>query len=140
MPDDKVGFGNPPKHSRFKPGQSGNPNGRRKRAPTPLAERIRQAMDAPMTYRERGQTKVAPGRIVSLQALLDRAARGDIGAAEMLLKIRLRAERIGDGSGRILRVENWLPDHPGQTADEKMEALRRGSHVEPSRSSKDQEE
>jgi hypothetical protein len=25
--DDRVGYGKPPKHSRFKPGRSGNPNG-----------------------------------------------------------------------------------------------------------------
>jgi hypothetical protein len=93
-----------------------------------------------MTYRERGQTKIAPRRTVSLQALVDRAARGDIGAAEMLLKIRRRAERLGDGSGRVLHIENWLPDHPGQTAEEKMEALQRGSHVEPGRPPKDREE
>jgi hypothetical protein len=133
MADDEVGYRKPPKHSRFKPGQSGNPDGRKRRAPQPLAERINEVMDAPMTYRERGKTKVAPRRTVSLQALVDRAANGDIAAAETLLKIRLRAERLGDGSARVLKVENWLPDHPGQTAAEKMEAPQHGRHVEPSR-------
>lgn len=27
---DKIGYMNPPKHSRFRPGQSGNPRGRKK--------------------------------------------------------------------------------------------------------------
>jgi hypothetical protein len=97
-------------------------------------------MDAPMTYRERGETKVASRRTVSPQALVDRAANGDIGAAETLLKIRLRAERLGDGGARVLQIENWLPDHPGQTAEEKTEALQHGRHVEPSVSPQIQKE
>ena len=139
MADDEVGFCKPPKHSRFKPGQSGNPDGRKRRAPVPLAERIVQALDAPVTYRERGQTKVASRRMVSLQALVDRATKGDIGAAEMLLKIRLRAERVGDGGGQVLQIENWLPDHPGQTGEDKAEAIRRGRHMEPNQPPGDQE-
>lgn len=31
--DDKVGYGRPPKNTRFKPGQSGNPRGRRPQIP-----------------------------------------------------------------------------------------------------------
>ena len=31
--DDKVGYGKPPKHSRFQPGRSGNPRGRPKKKP-----------------------------------------------------------------------------------------------------------
>jgi hypothetical protein len=33
MSDDPVGRGNPPKHSQFKPGVSGNPRGRRRKLP-----------------------------------------------------------------------------------------------------------
>ena len=41
----EVGYGKPPKHSRFRPGKSGNPKGRPKgsknKAQSPLAERMK---------------------------------------------------------------------------------------------------
>jgi hypothetical protein len=131
MTDDKVGYGKPPKHSRFKPGQSGNPKGRPKMAATPLAERINKVLDTPMPYREQGQVKVATRRVLSLKMLVDRAAKGDIAAADTILKIRQAAERAGGDGSRVIEVENWLPDREGQTAEEKSKSLRGGRHVEP---------
>ena len=54
--DDKTGYGNPPKHTQFKPGQSGNPAGRPKGAKnlkTDLEEEMRELI----VVREGGNTK-----------------------------------------------------------------------------------
>ncbi len=58
MAEDEVGYGKPPKSGRFRPGVFGNPRGRPKRKPTPLAEIITRTLDAPITYRERGRGRV----------------------------------------------------------------------------------
>jgi hypothetical protein len=124
-----VGYGKPPLSGRFRAGVSGNPKGRPKRKPTPLAERIKAVLNAPIEYRERGRTKVATYRELSLKMLVDRAISGDLDAAELALNIRARAERY-PGLDPIL-VENWIPDHPDQTADQKTADFAAGRDAEP---------
>jgi hypothetical protein len=85
----EVGYRKPPLSGRFRAGVSGNPKARPKREPNPLAERIKTVLNAPIEHRERGRTKVASYRELSLKVLVDRAVRGDLGAAELALKIRL---------------------------------------------------
>ena len=80
----ETGYGKPPLSGRFRPGASGNPKGRPKRNPTPLAERIKTVLNAPIEYRERGRTKFATYRELSLKMLVDRAISGDLAAARRL--------------------------------------------------------
>jgi hypothetical protein len=70
----EIGYGKPPVSGRFRPGVSGNPKGCPKRRPTPLAERIKTMLNAPVEYRERGRTKVATYRELSLKMLVDKAS------------------------------------------------------------------
>ena len=123
MTSHEAGYRKPPLSGRFRPGVSGNPKGRPKRKPSPLAERIKTVLNAPVEYRERGRTKVATYLELTLKTVVDRAINGDLGAAEMALKIIARAERGGDSGVEAVLVENWLPDHPGQTADQKTADL-----------------
>jgi hypothetical protein len=115
----EIGYGKPPLSGRFRAGVSGNPKGRPKRKPTPLAERIKGLLSAPIEYRERGRTKVATYRELTLKTLVERAIGGDLDAAELVVKIVDRAERYGDPGLDPILVENWIPDRPGQTADHK---------------------
>ena len=46
-----VGYGNPPVHTRFKPGQSGNPKGRRK-GQRNIRTVVNEALNQPITIRE----------------------------------------------------------------------------------------
>lgn len=131
MSDYKVGYQRPPLHSRFKPGQSGNPKGRAFRKPRLLAEQINDVLNEPRRYHENGRRKVSTWTELSLRMLVARAVRGDVVAARDILRIWLRAERRGDGGSRTLRIENWLPDHPGQTAEEKARTVQDARHAEP---------
>ena len=55
--DYEVGYGKPPVHSRFKPGQSGNPKGRRTRKtePASLLAEILKELNAVVTINENGE-------------------------------------------------------------------------------------
>jgi hypothetical protein len=119
MGDDKVGYRRPPKHSQFKPGVSGNPKGRPKRKPHAVAEVIKNALIAPVQYREQGKTKTATRQEVGLKRLIDDAMRGDLAAAATVLRARARCTRIGDVGTETIEVSNWRRDYPGQTAEQK---------------------
>jgi hypothetical protein len=90
-----------------------------KRGTTPLAEIIETALDTPIEYQERGRKKVATYRELCLKILVDRAINGDLEAAELILKIRGRAERHGDAGLAPILIENWIADRPRQTANQK---------------------
>jgi hypothetical protein len=127
----EIGYGKPPRSGRFRAGVSGNPNGRPKRKPTPLAERIKTVLNAPIEYRERGKTKVATYRELSLKMLVDRAISGDLDAAELALVVLGRAERYGDPGVDLVLVENWIADYPGQTANQKSAKFAAGRDAKP---------
>jgi Family of unknown function (DUF5681) len=129
MADYDVGYRKPPLSGRFRAGVSGNPKGRPRRKPTPLAERIKAVLNARIAYRERGRIRVATYRQLSLKMLVDRAIGGDLDAAELALSIRARAERY-PGLDPIL-VENWIPDHPDQTANQKTADFAAGRDATP---------
>jgi hypothetical protein len=127
----EIGYGKPPASGRFRAGVSGNPKGRPKRRPTLLAERIKSVLNAPIEYRERGRTKVATYRELSLKMLVDKAIGGDLDAAELALKIMARAERYGDPGVDPILVENWTADYPGQTASQKTADFEAGRDAGP---------
>jgi hypothetical protein len=89
-------------------------------------------LNAPIEYRERGRTKVATYRELSLKMLVDRAISGDLGAAELALKIVARAERYGDPGVDPIQVENWIADYPDQTANQKTADFMAGRDAAPS--------
>ena len=140
MAEDEIGYSKPPKSGRFRPGVSGNPRGRPRRKPSPLAEVITSTLDAPIEYRDRGRVKVATYRELCLKTLVDKAISGDLAAAELTLDVCARAERYGDPGADPILVENWMPDYPGQTAKQKTDDVDAGQDATPTewwRASKD---
>jgi hypothetical protein len=87
-----VGFGKPPVSGRFKPGQSGNPKGRRrgsKNLKTDLVEELSERV--PITENGR-PLKISKQRLM-VKALTARAIKGDTKAATIL--ISLLAQTLG---------------------------------------------
>ena len=115
----EVGFGKPPKSGRFRSGVSGNPKGRPKGKTSTYAERVVDLLDAPVAYREGGKAKVATRRELALKMLVDKAAAGGDKEIKQVLKMLRRAMRNPNVGAVPIVVENWLPDHSGQTADQK---------------------
>jgi hypothetical protein len=63
--------------------------------------------------------------------LVDKAIGGDLDAAELAIKILARAERYGDPGFEQILVENWIPDYPGQTANQKTADFAAARDAEP---------
>ena len=129
----KSGRGNPPKHSQFKKGVSGNPAGRprRKREAQPVRHIISQVLNAPTTYREGGRTKRASRLELAVKRLVISALEGDVRSADLLFKSRADAENNNGARIEKFIAEGWIPDFPGQTGEQKTSEHAREKETDP---------
>jgi hypothetical protein len=79
-----VGYKRPPKATQFKPGQSGNPKGRPKRAKN-FATAIEAELNARVTTMENGKKRIMTKRQAIATRLVNKAASGDPRALPILL-------------------------------------------------------
>lgn len=84
--ENKVGYKNPPKHTQFKKGQSGNPKGRPKNG-RGLKTDLKAELIGKMNIRINGQDMSGTKQQLMLRTLSLRAASGDIGATRVLINL-----------------------------------------------------
>jgi hypothetical protein len=84
--DYEVGYGKPPKHSRFQKGQSGNRKGRPKGAKN-LSGLLNQELDTLITIQEGGRSKRVTKREVMAKRLINKGMEGDLKALLALFKL-----------------------------------------------------
>jgi hypothetical protein len=90
--DYEVGYGMPPRHTRFMKGQSGNARGRpngSKNLPTLLSETLNE----PVIVAENGGRRKISKRRAIITQLVNRSAKGDLRALKILLDILQEIER-----------------------------------------------
>ena len=89
--EDAVGYGHPPRHKRFKPGRSGNPNGRPKGAKS-LGAALLSELEKLVVVTEGGKRKKLPKREALAKQLVNRALNNDPKAANLVLAEARRME------------------------------------------------
>jgi hypothetical protein len=80
----EVGYGKPPRQTRFEPGRSGNPRGR----PTGsrnLSSLLSRALDEPVIVVENGRRRRIAKRQAIVTQFVNRSAKGDLKAIQILL-------------------------------------------------------
>jgi hypothetical protein len=90
--DFQIGYGKPPKQTRFKPGQSGNPRGRpsgTRNLKTDLAEELAERI----AISEGGRRQAVSKQRAMLKQLMAKALKGDVRAANTVLGL---VERLLD--------------------------------------------
>jgi len=87
-----VGYCRPPLHSRFKPGQSGNPKGRSKGHKT-LNVLLRQSLNQGIEVTMGGEKHIIPKFTAMVMALINKALQGDMRAITVLFPYILRMEQ-----------------------------------------------
>ena len=100
MPSDKeldyeVGYGRPPRQTRFEPGRSGNPRGRPNRSKN-LATLLSEALREPVIVTENGRRRKVSKRQAVIKQLVNRSAQGDLKAMQMLLGTMQEIEHRGE--------------------------------------------
>jgi|tagenome__1003787_1003787.scaffolds.fasta_scaffold20892424_2 hypothetical protein len=80
-----TGYGNPPTHSQFKPGQSGNPRGRPK-GTLNFASDLKRTLEAPITLNDGGKIKRVSTQKAVLLRMREKALKGDGRALDRLLE------------------------------------------------------
>jgi hypothetical protein len=105
--DYPVGYGKPPAHSQFKAGRSGNPNGRPKGAKGVRAL-VNGVLDETVRIAENGQPRAIQKRRAILMAMIAKAIKGDVRAADLIVKLMQTHDPKPptDASGRT--HEDWL--------------------------------
>ena len=88
-----VGYGSPPKHSQFQPGESGNPAGRPKGSRN-VKNVLLEVMSEKITMRENGREIVVSKQEALIRTLYVEAINGDKQAARILMNIWARYSRL----------------------------------------------
>ena len=81
-----VGYRRPPLASRFRPGQSGNPRGSRKRART-LGAAVAAALNEKVAVKENGRQRSITKLEAAAKQLANRAAKGEERAMQLVVRL-----------------------------------------------------
>ena len=82
----KVGYGKPPKHTRFTPGQSGNPTGRPSGTQNFKTD-LRATLKAPVRITRDGKSRKVSTQAAMLLRLREKALAGDARALDRLISL-----------------------------------------------------
>jgi Family of unknown function (DUF5681) len=108
--DYEVGYGRPPRHTRFKPGRSGNPRGRPSGSKN-LTTLLNDALNEPVVVAEIGGRRKITKRQAIITQLVNRSAKSDLRATKILLDIIQDIEH---------RTEPTSPETSFGPADQKV--------------------
>ncbi len=114
----EVGFGKPPRHSQFKPGQSGNPSGRPKGAKSFETE-LEDVLKQQTAVTSGGQTRYVSTVKAVLLRLRHKALSGELPAIDRFLG--LMANRKGDNESNTP-----TPEEDAEIVDMFLDRVLRG--------------
>lgn len=89
-----IGYGKPPKHSRFRKGTSGNPAGRPKGTKN-LATLLERTLREQVVINESGRRKTVTKGEAAIKQLVNKAASGDLTALRLLSVLAASTETTG---------------------------------------------
>jgi hypothetical protein len=140
--EDKVGYKNPPKASRFIKGQSGNPKGRKKaKGVEDVGVVLEEILDESVQVREGEQLRTMTRLEATIWALRAKALKGDPRSIRALIKLTeslgmftksqrkglITITEPGGDTGKILRMYHAEKDALQKSKDEAISRFRKRS-------------
>lgn len=99
--DYAVGYGRPPTGRRWRPGQSGNPNGRPRKASSSKEAMALEALERKIEVDEAGRSRKQSVRQMAFQRIGEKAAAGDLKSANFLLAKETEERQLGAGRSGV---------------------------------------
>jgi hypothetical protein len=96
--DYQVGYGKPPRHTRFRKGLSGNPRGRPGGSKN-LATLFSEALNETVTVVKNGRRRAITKREAVIAQLVNKSAGADLRAIKILFDIQQAIEARSDATG-----------------------------------------
>ena len=118
---DQVGYGRPPRHTRFRKGRSGNPKGRPKGVQS-FARLANQVFNEKIAIKENGERRIITKLQAALKQLANKAASGDAAAIRKVLRVQaviaeiIPAEDQHDYTGKHGERPNPAETNPSRIA------------------------
>jgi hypothetical protein len=106
---DPVGYKKPPRHTQFKPGQSGNPKGRPKKAAT-LPDVFSKELRTQVPIINHGKRKKVSMLVAIVKQNLNKAANGDSKAAAIVFN-HLKENKLDVGDNLSELVQEFRAVH-----------------------------
>lgn len=141
----RVGYGHPPEHTRFKPGQSGNPKGRPK-GHRNFGTDLREVLAMTVEVKVRGKARTLTSQQAMLFRLLEKALKGENRASQLLLDLaaRYNGEAPAHDSDAPLPdedraiLEQYLPSVLAQAPDDATTEDQDGGPAKPGQEGEDE--
>jgi len=136
--DYAVGYGRPPKHTRFQPGHSGNPKGRPQGTKN-LKTDLLQELSELISISEGGKSKKLSKQRALLKSLAAKAIKGDARAMNILLNLMVRVleisaeEREGDviSEDDLAILDNFIARQKPRTGTKACKQVRKRVGAKP---------
>ena len=110
----KVGYGNPPAHTRFKKGESGNPGGRAKGSQN-LKTIFNKILREEVSLREGSQVRKVSKAEAVVRGMVLGALKGDQRHLTMLFRLAEQTGQLQETGGRdITKIERVIVSWRGQ--------------------------
>jgi hypothetical protein len=107
QPDYDVGYKRPPQHSRFKPGQSGNPSGRAKGSQN-LKTLFHKIMKEEVQLREGADVRKVTKAEAIMRGLVIGALKGDTRSMGTLLRLAEQTGQFDDPNQQITEIRRVI--------------------------------
>src|SRR3979490_2332933 len=113
----RIGYCNPPVHTRFKPGESGNPSGRAKGSKN-LKTLFNKVLDEEISLRDGADVKRITKAEAIVRGVVVGALKGDSRNTAILFRLAEQVGQFQDGANDITEIRRVIVRWQGDKDDE----------------------